>query len=570
MKLIFREYLAQLREREELDALLPDLLSELGFHVYSRPQRGTTQHGVDIAAVGSYPPGAQKKVHLLSVKRGDLGRPDWNSGDQSLRPSLDQIRDVYIRTKIPRQYRDLPIVVCLVVGGDVKETVQSDVRGYIEDNTTDRVAYVEWNGDYLAEMMMVGLLRENLLAGEMRSHFRKAVALVDEPDVAYRHFSALVSDLRFAGSKALKARVRAARQIYICAWVLFVWARDRKNVEAAYQASELALLNVWDMIRTVVRTKSREAKALFRVLDQTMKLHLQIADLLIEQGIAPVAGVRDAAGWAVASRSSTDVNLALFDVLGRIAMQGLWILWLSDAAPDTKEAALASVDRHIEIGFALIENNGALGLPIADEQATAVALFLLLWTRGRNGPDLRPWLHEMAGRYRFAVQIGRYYPTSKTEYRELIVHPVEASEAYFKEATAGSTLIPLMVAWLTALGDNEGAAVLAKISADRMQHCAMQLWSVTDTSEAHLYCNDGMHGQAIMDLPVNSGTELLDALKDACDAHTYFRDLSAVQYNWWPIVLLACRHWRLPVPVEFYLPALLSAASESREKHGDA
>ena len=53
MKLILKEYLANLRERDELDAILPDLLSELGFTVLSTPARGTKQHGVDVAAVGA-------------------------------------------------------------------------------------------------------------------------------------------------------------------------------------------------------------------------------------------------------------------------------------------------------------------------------------------------------------------------------------------------------------------------------------------------------------------------------------------------------------------------------------
>ena len=43
MKLIIQEYLASLKERGELDAILPDLLSELGLNVYSRPRRGTRQ-----------------------------------------------------------------------------------------------------------------------------------------------------------------------------------------------------------------------------------------------------------------------------------------------------------------------------------------------------------------------------------------------------------------------------------------------------------------------------------------------------------------------------------------------
>ena len=52
MKLVFRQYLASLKERSELDAVLPDLLSELGYTVVSRPTVGTRQFGVDVAAVG--------------------------------------------------------------------------------------------------------------------------------------------------------------------------------------------------------------------------------------------------------------------------------------------------------------------------------------------------------------------------------------------------------------------------------------------------------------------------------------------------------------------------------------
>ena len=53
MKLIIRQYLAGLRERNELDAVLPGLLSQMGLTVYSRPGRGTRQDGVDVGAVGS-------------------------------------------------------------------------------------------------------------------------------------------------------------------------------------------------------------------------------------------------------------------------------------------------------------------------------------------------------------------------------------------------------------------------------------------------------------------------------------------------------------------------------------
>jgi hypothetical protein len=99
MKLVIREYLASLKERDELDAVLPDLLTELGFTVYSRPARGTRQYGVDVAAVGPGEDGI-RRVHLFSVKSGDLDRNEWNTASpQSLRPSLDEILDHYIASR---------------------------------------------------------------------------------------------------------------------------------------------------------------------------------------------------------------------------------------------------------------------------------------------------------------------------------------------------------------------------------------------------------------------------------------------------------------------------------------
>ena len=50
MKLILKQYLSSLKERGELDAILPDLLSQLGLNVFSRPGRGTRQDGVDVGS----------------------------------------------------------------------------------------------------------------------------------------------------------------------------------------------------------------------------------------------------------------------------------------------------------------------------------------------------------------------------------------------------------------------------------------------------------------------------------------------------------------------------------------
>ena len=159
MKLIIRDYLASLRERDELDAVLPDLLSELGFTVLSRPGRGTTQFGVDVAAVGADDDNV-RKLFLFSIKQGDLTREEWDAPLQGLRSSLNEIRDAYLKSRVPKRYAALPVVICICFGGDIREQVQPMVTGYIDDNSTDKVSYDIWNGDKLAGMIEAGIHRE--------------------------------------------------------------------------------------------------------------------------------------------------------------------------------------------------------------------------------------------------------------------------------------------------------------------------------------------------------------------------------------------------------------------------
>jgi hypothetical protein len=558
VKLIIRDYLASLKEREELDAILPDLLSELGFTVFSKPRRGTVQYGVDIAAVGTDDDG-ERKVFLFSVKQGDLTRQDWDGTSQSLRSSLNAIRDVYIRSRIPKRYGAMKVVVCLCFGGDIQEQVRDFVRGYIDDNTTDRISFDEWNGDKIAGLLLRGILREEILPKPLRSSFQKAVAMVDEPEIAYQHFADLVRQLRMSPEEPARVRVRAGRQIYICLWILFVWARDVGNVDGPYRASELALLNVWHLLRPFVGKRTNDAKAIVRVLHQLIELHLLIAGELLDKKIVPHVDKRHAISMAVESRSSVDINLKMFDVLGRLAMTGLWAHWSATlngkgVAPDIQ----AKIAEWVNHGLKLIRNNPTLLCPIMDQQAIEIAIFLVFATVAADtAPATSSWLREMVSRLDLATRTHGGYPCVFTAYRDLVDHPRDRSDAYRKEATSGSILIPLLAAWLSAFGDEAAVGKLADLKRDVLEHCTLQLWLPDQATEDELYIGGRDHGVALTDLPLpRNGKEILETVAEACRKENSFAGLSAMQTGYWPLVLLACRHFRLPVPPQFWIDLL--------------
>jgi hypothetical protein len=531
-------------------------LSELGYTVYSRPQRGTAQAGVDVAAVGKDDDG-ERKLFLFSVKQGDLTRQSWDGTPQALRSSLDEVLDTYIPTKIPNRYKKLKIVICLVFGGDMQEQVRGTVNGYVKRNSSRKISFDEWNGDKLAGLLLRGVLREEIMPKALRSHFQKAVALVDEPDIAYQHFARLVYELS-RGANDDKARVRTARQVYIALWVLFVWARDVNNVEAPYRASELALLSIWNLLRPYIGKKPSAAnKAMTAVLHYAIQLHVTIASELLERKILPHVGTRDGISIAVRTRSSVDVNFKLFDVLGRIALTGVWLLWFIERELQGKRRAAAQdqVARLATMGYQLIANNQALFLPLQDQQAIEIALFLVLiglLHGSRN--DARTWLHEMVERLALTVRTHGCYPCVFTEYRDLVHHPRERTDDYRKEATSGSILIPLLASFLSALKNHEALQQLVDLRTKELQHCTLQLWIPDESSEDGIYVGDRDHGIALCDLPLSAtGEELLKTVRDACKQSRDFDSLSAMATGYWPMILTACRHYRFPVPPQFWI-----------------
>lgn len=562
MKLVFRQYLASLRERRELDAVLPDLLSELGYTVLSRPSIGTRQYGVDIAALGPRDAAGKQRLYLFSLKQGDLSRPDWDGTPQALRSSINDILDVYIPTRIPPAHRAREIVICLCFGGEIQEAVRDNVTLFTQAQTKPGLSFEEWNGDYLAGLLVDGILREHLLDPQLRTHFQKAVAMVDEPDIALKHFAILIRKLCGPADTTPKQRTTILRQLYICLWVLFVWARDAGNLEAPYRASERVLLHAWPLIQADVAKSTKASEEIGAAYGDLVDLHFRIWDGLVSEKILPFVETEHAISVAVDTAALVDVNLKLFETLGRIAMRGLWMLWANSGTASLPEhktdwnspeaAALAQ-----QIIF-LIRNNPILLTPIADAQAVDVAIALLFlsmmggWDAGAGN-----YADGLAQRVSYAYRMHNRYPSIHNDYRSLVQHPRERTDAYREAETKGSTLFPLLGIWLSSLGPADAARQFADFAEEKLDHCNCQFWLPGTDSEAKLYTGDTHHGVALCNVPITAdGDDAMRVIKAETVATSPFNSLSAIKLGHWPIVALACRHYRLPLPPNLWLPVI--------------
>jgi len=568
MKLIIKEYLSSLRERGELDAILPDLLSQMGLNVYSRPGRGTRQDGVDVGAVGSLN-GGPEKVYLFTIKPGDLTRAAWDSEVQSVRQSLNEILDAYISTRLPNEHRSKDIVICICCGGDILEPVRPALEGFIQQNTKGSISFEEWNGDKLASLIQTNFLREDLLPEGARSHLRKSLAMIDEPESSYTHFAALIRSLSAVDALSDEKRVTAIRQMSLCLWILFAWTRDAANMEAAYLSGELTLLHAWSIASLYAGQKKKVPEAIEGAFSSIFSAYQQISTMFLAQNVFPHVRKLHALSTAVRGSCSLDVNLKLFDLLGRLALDGIWAHWEAQRFPpgeaERKQRMMDIAHTYMSAIKDLISNNPALVLPIKDGQSIDISIAVwLLAIDSNNQNDISNWLSEILERARFAYSTHGQYPCILNSYVELLTHPKRGDNEYRKNATGGSVLYPLIALWAAVLDDDAMYSKVAALKSDHLGHCNFQFWYPDDSSEQHFYTNSGSHGAVLSHACVDrSKQDLLAQVFGECDQTTHFGELSAVKFGWWPLIVVACRHYRLPLPLHLLQGFRKSAAQVS-------
>ena len=554
MKLVVRQYVQSLKERGELDLLLPHILSEIGYEIIHHPRRGTRQAGVDVAAVGPCPhPDGEKTLYLFLIKPGNLSRSDWDGSLQAVRPSLNEIRDDYIPNRIPDQFSKLPISICICIGGELTEEVRSQWRGFVEQNTTETTHYQEWNGDRLSNLILSGLLSEELLIVDHRAAFQKAVAMVSEPETSYYYFRSLAFDLtKEIGDDSLSTT--RLRQLLICLWILVKNGIEAGNLEAPYKTCELALLFVWDALNRSIEGKNSEKVARCEIFDELLRLYLSIGNKLINGKIGLYAHCKLALSYAARSSLALDVNLALFESMGRASLLGLWHYFIGKSAEEEHRSThLKLSDKFLDVAISLINNNPTLNTPVRDDHHVEIGLFMLLSQKRNAISRVDMYLRKVAYQLFYRYRRREFWPTHFLEYPKLARHPVDRSDEYFRKSTMGSVLVPFMQVALERVGAKEELSLLISTISEELAEMTQQVWVPNDKTDIFIWRNGTSEGTGIpvspMKINEQKKTSLSNQVNHINKRFTAIDEMSDTESGLLvPMLLLACRHHRLPLP----------------------
>ncbi|UMO42027.1 hypothetical protein L2Z44_12490 [Acinetobacter baumannii] len=86
--------------------------------------------------------------------------------------------------------------------------------------------------------------------------------------------------------------------------------------------------------------------------------------------------------------------------------------------------------------------------------------------------------------------------------------------------------------------------------------CTSQIWHPDADSETHFYKNSALHGLCLTGITYENFDSTFNQIKANCKLDKDIAELSAIKYDHFPIILTACRHYRLPFPYHFFFQTL--------------
>ena len=243
MRLIIKDYLLQLKEKDELDLLLCDLLLQMGYTIQNRPKIGNRQYGVDIRAEN------RREMLLCVVKQGDLTRKVWDSDPNAVRQSIDEIIDCYLNMNYsPKSKKRLTIAV--ITNGMMDEAVRPNWEGYVKNHSFwngNNIDIVFWNIDVITEKVQTNLLNEYIFDKSMQSLLRRALYYTEEVDYRKDYYENLID--RFIGridsntSKIIKRKVLSG--MLLASQMIAQSAAEYGIYKIGIMVTEYSLIRIW-------------------------------------------------------------------------------------------------------------------------------------------------------------------------------------------------------------------------------------------------------------------------------------------------------------------------------------
>lgn len=556
MRLALSHYLRTLRERDEFDRLLPELLTQMGYLPLVKPKAGVRQFGVDFPAAGRSSTDGVAELLLFVIKQGDIGRRTWTGDPNAVRESMDEIIDVWLASHVPPEYKDHRKVIVVATTGDLGQEVQPNWAGFATRHPQLRFEF--WGADKVADLVEAHLLNEHLFDGQDRADLRKALVMGADTEYRFDHLCRLMlrqlgiapdGQLAESGAQqAVPALLKALRRVHLAALVCSHWVDSEGERRQALWVMERTLL--WCFHRAVLQSL-HERQEVQEVIREIWRSYLQAASRYYD---AVAAHLRVKDGLSGYTREGAEYSVLLLEQVGLLASIGLSAALMEPGQDDAWRARAGEFSSALA---ALLRNHEAAASPRLDSQVIDICLALVLFLQTGHHDLARWWAVEITGRLKFVFIYGRMFPVGTDSFDDLVELDVHGSDEFKGLMRRYSWLLATMGSWCVMLGQDEAYEDLAEGHAKAFPDVGSQLWHPTAGWATKWYFEPAHQGSGSTEAPYAlpaSAQALRDRIAkfNATGRLRWEENSPALAVGLWPLDFIACRHFRTPVPASVW------------------
>ena len=235
MRLIVKEYIAQLKEKDELDVLISQIFVQKGYIADNLPKTGNRQYGVDIQLHN------EDELLMFVVKQGNINREIWDGSINAVRQSLDEIKDV-VMNFLTLEERKKSIKIIVATNGQREEPIKLNWNSYVNNNRL-------WNGlpitiefmgiDDIVKEILDNYFNEYLFNDSLHSAMRKALYFIDEGDYKREYYEKIVDSLIASLKNANRKKFdKTCAALYLASQMICQYAFDNGNNKISIMVSE--------------------------------------------------------------------------------------------------------------------------------------------------------------------------------------------------------------------------------------------------------------------------------------------------------------------------------------------
>lgn len=552
LRLLLEDYLSLMREEGELDVFLPLLMAAMGHEVVYRPQKGTRQYGVDVASIGIDADG-KKKLFMWLIKCGDIGRPDWDTGPQAIRQSMNDVSDVYVHSYVAPSHKNLDRKLLIVTNGDFLANINQSIATYLSAwSEQHKVETEQVNGSKLASWTEEYLLNEYVLPSKERGLLRRMLANVQSPELCIAVGRQLIDQILNvavptgkSGKAIAKLHSTSLRGVATALNVLFVWGQNEGNLLGPYRVAEYAVLAAWSRYHSEL-SASAAGKRIGQDLGGILAQVASISEAYHAK-LDTHYHVQDA--FAYSFHASELVSQAVFEEIGRLGAVGYF--WAHSSVVTSSSFSPVMAVHYADRIEALLASHSCSEMPVFDHHSVHIHAALLLLLAVNRKEVAKEWLNKMCHRMAYAFVNPVYFPT-RAQFEDIV--QIRHGYMDFEESQlSASTLTPILLTWFAALEMPEAFAFLRGKILETRERTTPNFWS-SDVGYDEVVNNDfklyshGV-GEAVTEIPVDP-LEFLTKMSAPLPGCAAIADSAWYKQGLTVIPLLAAIHWHLQMPRE--------------------